>query len=193
MDSTFDREGLLGLLTQVGAELEAEGLHGQVFLVGGAALALAYDARRLTRDVDGMFEPKTRVYEAAARVARRNGLDDEWLNDSVKGLMPGRDAGQGTVMSVPGLDIQVASPEYLLAMKVAAARTDRDYDDIRFLIGECGFTTVGQVLESVERTWGSQAPYVLRPKSRFIVEQIIDEMRPPGRGVPSRRRRRPGR
>lgn len=85
MDSTFDRKGLLDLLTQLGAELEAEGLHGQVFLVGGAALALAYGARRLTRDVDGMFEPKTRVYEAAARVAAHNGLSDDWFNDSVKG------------------------------------------------------------------------------------------------------------
>lgn len=187
MDSTFDRKELLDLLTQLGAELEAEGLHGQVFLVGGAALALAYDARRLTRDVDGMFEPKARVYEAAARVAARNGLSDDWFNDSVKGLMPVKDSAQGTVMSVPGLDIQIASPEYLLAMKVAAARTDRDYDDIRFLIGGCGFTTVRQVLESVERTWGSQAVYVPRPKSRFIVEQIVNDMHyaPPSRRYPS--------
>ena len=42
--------------------LEAEGVHGDLFLVGGAAMALAYSTRRATRDLDAIFEPKQVIY-----------------------------------------------------------------------------------------------------------------------------------
>ena len=48
---------------------------------------------------------------------RHEKLPAGWLNDGVKGLLPG------------GTD---PSPHYLLALKVQAARIDRDQDDIRF-------------------------------------------------------------
>jgi len=48
---------------------------------------MAYDARRATRDIDAVFEPKTVIYEAAAEVAERRGLPPGWLNDAVKALL----------------------------------------------------------------------------------------------------------
>ena len=36
-----------------------------MFLVGGAAMALAYSTSRVTRDLDAMFEPESLVYEMA--------------------------------------------------------------------------------------------------------------------------------
>lgn len=56
-----------------------------MYIVGGAAIALAYDKRRSTRDRDAVFEPKAVIYEAAAAVAERLGLPPGWLNDAVKG------------------------------------------------------------------------------------------------------------
>ena len=35
------------------------------------AIALAFDARRITRDIDAVFEPKSEVYSAAREVADR--------------------------------------------------------------------------------------------------------------------------
>jgi hypothetical protein len=49
----MDRDDILAALTDVGRRLQAHGILGDLYLVGGAALALAYDARRTTRDVDG--------------------------------------------------------------------------------------------------------------------------------------------
>lgn len=40
---------------------------GDFYLVGGAAIALASDARRTTRDVDAVFDRKLLVYEVAAQ------------------------------------------------------------------------------------------------------------------------------
>jgi len=41
---------------------------------GGAAMALAYDSRRATRDVDALFEPHGIVHEEALAVATELGL-----------------------------------------------------------------------------------------------------------------------
>lgn len=177
MERDLTKKQMVDLLNQLGQELAARGISGDIFIVGGAAIALAYDDRRLTRDIDAVFAPKDEIYDAAKKVAKENNLPDGWFNDAVKGLMPPNGIDPSVRLSFPGLNISIASPEYLLAMKVSSARLDRDVDDIKLLIKECGYTTPEQVLASVERTWGSQAKYVLQPKSRFLIESVFDEMK----------------
>jgi predicted nucleic acid-binding protein len=41
----------------LGERLVRRGVVADVFVVGGAAMALAYDAARVTRDVDAVFKP----------------------------------------------------------------------------------------------------------------------------------------
>lgn len=85
-DLSLNREQSIGLLTELGQELDARGVKAQMFVVGGAAIALADNMRRATADVDGVFEPKAVIYDAARRVAARHGqLPEDRLNDSVKG------------------------------------------------------------------------------------------------------------
>ena len=50
-------------------------------MFGGAAMALAYDSRRATRDVDALFEPHGIVHEEALAVATELGLPRWWLNE----------------------------------------------------------------------------------------------------------------
>jgi hypothetical protein len=50
-------------------------------VVGGAAMALDYDASRVTRDVDAGFLPHGIVLEEARRVAADLGLPPWWLNE----------------------------------------------------------------------------------------------------------------
>jgi hypothetical protein len=76
---------ILALFADLDAELGRSGLRGDVFVVGGAAMAVAYDARPVTRDVDGIRHPSREVREAAARVAARHDVELDWLNDGVKG------------------------------------------------------------------------------------------------------------
>lgn len=85
----LSRDDIVRLLNELADELEAQGIHGDLFLVGGAAMALAYSARRATRDLDAVFEPKHVIYELAHRVGDRHGLPDDWLNDGVKGSFQG--------------------------------------------------------------------------------------------------------
>jgi len=169
----FTSDDLRSLLTELGVELQQRGITGELYLVGGAAIALAYDGRRTTRDLDAIFAPKSQIYEAAEVIANRHGLDPGWLNDAVKGLIPGRDPDERQTFESPGISVSVPSPEHLLAMKVASARVDRDVDDIVFLAGLCGYTTSQEVLDATTRVWGSTGAARLTPKSKFLVEEIF--------------------
>ncbi|MGI8936866.1 MAG: DUF6036 family nucleotidyltransferase [Iamia sp.] len=167
------RAEIVDLLTEVGGELDRRGVRGEMFLVGGAAMALVYDVRRSTRDVDAVFEPKAAIYEIAALVADRHSLPPDWINDGVKGLLPGPDADAQEILEVPGLRVSVASARYLLALKVAAARVDRDADDIRALAELCGLATAQEVLDLAVAIIGPQRP--LLPKVQYLVEALFPD------------------
>lgn len=79
-------------------------------------MAVAYDARPATRDVDGIWHPSTEIREAAARVAaRHDDVEVDWLNDG-KGFLPPDDHGSGRVVfDGECLTVSAPSPEYLLA------------------------------------------------------------------------------
>ena len=127
------REDICALLDDLSQELAARGAKAELFLVGGAALAVAYDTMRATRDLDAVFIPSDVVRQAAAAVAEREGLAEDWLNDAVKGFLPGPDPDAQRFYSSDSLIVDVASPRYLLAMKLLAARAEIDADDIILL------------------------------------------------------------
>lgn len=166
----MDRDEILAALTAVGRKLQARGLQGDLYLVGGAAMALAYDARRATRDVDAVFEPKLLVYEAAAEIAAERGLPPDWLNDAVKGFLPGPDPYEGPAFDLPGLRIQAASPPMLLALKVLAARVGEDDDDVARLASIAGLSDAKEMLELVVQITGATR---LTARSRFFVEAVL--------------------
>jgi hypothetical protein len=138
--------------------------------VGGAAIALCFDERRSTRDLDAVFAPTDAVRRAAASVAAREGLEPDWLNDAVKGFLPGKDPGAVRYFEAPGLSVDVASPRYLLAMKLLSSRAEIDAEDIALLYRHLGYTTVEQGLELVEQAYPLRP---LPPKVRFLLEEIV--------------------
>jgi hypothetical protein len=128
-----DLRRLFELLNQ---ELGRSETQGELFLVGGAVMCLAYAARPSTQDVDALFRPPTQVREAAARVATRARVKADWLNDAVKGFMSSR-GDFAPFLELDHLRIMVAQPEYMLAMKCLALRIGAEFhdeDDVRFLL-----------------------------------------------------------
>lgn len=177
MSDAFDHELLSpdrirALFAELGDELAASGDTGELFLVGGAALALAYEARDATRDVDALFEPKQELYAAAKRVARRHGLRADWLNDAMKGFLHGHDGDRRLVFEHPALRAYAASPRYLLAMKLRSARIERDADDIALLLDLSGITSAADALDLVETAYGASEIGV---KTQLLVEAIFAE------------------
>lgn len=172
----FTRDRALEALTRLGRQLVTAGLVGDVYLVGGAAMVLAYDADRMTRDIDAVFAPTDEIYKAAQIVGDDLRLPHGWLNDAAKGFVPGADPGATKVLDVPGLRVTAASPEFLLGMKLLAARPEQDRGDIAHLARLLDLKTRGQVLAVVERLY---PPDLLLPRTRFLVEEMFPAEREP--------------
>jgi hypothetical protein len=131
--SQADLRRLFDLLND---ELRRADIEAELFLVGGAAMCLAYVVRPSTQDVDALFRPPAEVRQAAARVAIRAGLQSDWLNDGIKGFLSAR-ADFSPFLELDHLRIMVAQPEYLLAMKCLSMRIGTEFhdeDDVRYLL-----------------------------------------------------------
>ncbi|MDE2907159.1 MAG: hypothetical protein OXQ28_13880 [Acidobacteriota bacterium] len=134
MSGSLDRSRITRLFGELSEELERKRVRGHVYVVGGAALIAGFGRDRSTNDVDGRIaEAKPEVLAAAARVGRRNGLPEDWLNEKAALFLPETaDERAATMFNSPGLVVTGASAEHLLAMKMLAGR-DVDMDDIAHL------------------------------------------------------------
>lgn len=169
--SSAEIRHLFGLL---GADLGARGIEGEVYLVGGAVMCLTFNARKATKDVDGLFKPAKAVREAAARVAATAGVDVSWLNDAVKGFLSPRGEFD-PFLELPNLKVFVARPQYLLAMKCAALRLGEEFhdlDDVRYLLRALNVRSVDEALAIVWRYFDESQ---LLPKTRLILQELLPE------------------
>jgi hypothetical protein len=175
----LSRERILLLFERLDEELTREGVAGELYLVGGAVMYLALGAREATRDVDGFFRPARLVREAARRVAAKTGIPETWLNDAVKGYLGPRGSFD-RYLELRHLQVFVAHPAYLLAMKCAAMRLGEEFhdlDDVRFLLRYLDLSTVDEALAVVTRYFDEDR---LPPKSRLALEELLGGRSGPG-------------
>ncbi|MGH3778630.1 MAG: DUF6036 family nucleotidyltransferase [Pseudonocardiaceae bacterium] len=173
------RDEILRALAALGAELAERGLVADLYVVGGAAITLAYDERRATRDIDAVFVPKNEVYAAATRVAAALDLPDGWLNDAVKGFLLGPDRFPTKMLEMPGLRCEVASAETVLVLKCLAHRLGEDDDDVVLLAGQLGLDTADDVLDLVEQVGH---PRLLTPQVELFIRSVMDVPEAPDYG-----------
>ncbi len=166
---SYSRDEIVSNLEALSNQLEEQGIRGEMFLVGGAAMALAYNRKRTTRDLDAVFEPKMLIYEAAKRVAEIRHLEPDWLNDAVKTFMPGPDPQAETVLNLPALSVSVASPRYRFALK-ALAWEDRDIDDLKILYNLCGFSSVDEAIDYVDMVYSGRP---VEARVAFVLREIL--------------------
>ena len=152
--------------------LEQQHIVGEVFMVGGGAMILAYDARVSTQDIDAVFHPTGPVRRAALQVALEQGLPDDWLNDGAKGFMPGPDRQPVPTYEGPGLRVASGSPPYILAMKLMAFRDEKDVDDIRFLMHKCALESVEEALDLMQEYYPHQQ---LSIRSQLKLEEMLGQ------------------
>lgn len=131
MSGPLDRERLVKLFDELSAELRFSRTRAQIYIVGGAAMSLAFDRERTTRDVDARIDTgHSRLVEAVRKVGRRHGLGDTWLNDQATTAIPrAADRRAETLYSSPHLTVTGASARHLLAMKLLAGR-NKDREDV---------------------------------------------------------------
>ncbi|WP_182378304.1 hypothetical protein [Nocardioides sp. WS12] len=130
----LDRDRLRALLAELDSRLAVRGISAGLYVVGGAAIALTITERRLTVDVDALATDQS-VYDEAVIIARAHGLPPTWLNPSAAPWIPPRPPTP--LPTAPGLHVEYAPLEHILAMKMVAMR-ERDYPDIAELARSLG-------------------------------------------------------
>lgn len=154
------------------AELASQAVVGELYLVGGAVMCLAFGARDATKDVDALLRPTRAIREAAARVAAAAGVPDAWLNDAVKGYLSPHGEFE-RFLELPHLKVFVAHPRYLLAMKCAALRLGEEFhdlDDVRYLLRYLNISSVEDALAIVTEYFDEAQ---LLPKTRLVLEALL--------------------
>jgi Nucleotidyltransferase of unknown function (DUF6036) len=156
--------------TLLGERLAGRGVVADVFVVGGAAIALAYDAKRVTRDIDALYVPHGVVHEEAVKVAQKLGLPQWWLNDQASVYVSGiDDADRRRVFDHPGLRVTAASPRHIFAMKALAAR-ERDLQDLRLLAGLAGIDSVDAALACARDFFPDE---IMSERAQRVVAELL--------------------
>jgi hypothetical protein len=156
-------------LSKLNEALSMKDMKGEICLYGGAVMCLAYDARPSTKDVDAIFHPSAELRHIIAQVGEELKIGPQWLNDGVKGFVV--EHPRSIFFQKSHLQVFVPEPDYLLAMKVLAARADTsDADDVRFLIKKLGLTKPEQVFGILEQYYPQHR---IRPARQIFVEEIL--------------------
>lgn len=167
----FGRREVLDAFTLLASKLERRSVVGQVHVIGGAAMLLAFDARSITRDIDALFSPDGPVRDAVREIAAEKGWPSTWLNDQAA-MYVARKPGLGAVVfDHPYLQVMSTPLEHLLAMKVLSARSIRDREDVELLLDRLNITAVQSVWDIVGRYFPDEG---VSDRSRLFVEDIME-------------------
>ena len=167
------REQLLTLLGEVGELLSARGLEGQLYVVGGAAMALVFDARRVTRDVDAAVPgDQAELWQAAQTVAAKHALPPDWLNTRASAFMTNQADVDAREISLPGLTVTVASADHLIAMKLRAMR-DRDLAELDLLFRIAGIRSPQVAAAIHDRLFDESYIGTTNPDEALYAAQLV--------------------
>lgn len=167
----MDTKQIKQYLDELNDELQAMNIKGEVCLYGGAVMCLAYNARPATKDVDAVFKPTSEMRQAIARVAERNSLPENWLNDGVKGFLVPHP--QRTFLNLSHLKVYMPEPDYLLAMKAISARAESyDPEDVKLLIHLLGLKNPNEVFTIIEKYYPRQQ---IKPATQYFIEELFEQ------------------
>jgi hypothetical protein len=125
-------------LSSLGKQLRKIHIDGELIICGGAAMLLEYDSRETTKDIDGIFSPKTEINEIARKIAYENNLSDDWLNDKVKysrSFIKTLRENSEYYKVYGNLTVYTVNLEQMIAMKLVAFRVgiSHDLEDLEVL------------------------------------------------------------
>ncbi len=170
----FERAEIIELLNSLNDELAKDGVTGELYVLGGAVMCVAFEARASTQDIDGYFKPTSRVRAAAKRVAASAGVAADWLNDAAKGYISEK-GDFNPFLELSNLRIMTASPKYLLAMKCLAMRLGAEFhdeNDVRFLLRYLDVTNYEAAVDIISRYYPLER---FPQKTLYALEEICAE------------------
>jgi hypothetical protein len=180
----FSKKELEQMLFLLSEQLRKNGVTGEVCIVGGAAMILAFGSRESTRDIDALVMAPASVRAAVEQVAETNGFPPNWLNDGAKGFASGQSTEMKEIMNFSHLRVLAPPAEYILAMKCLAARVgldEHDKEDTNFLMNLLGVRSPNAVLDIVEKYYPKER---IPAKTQYFIQEVCDELFPKTKNAP---------
>lgn len=178
MEQLFDRTAIRGLFEELAIRLQRRGVRANIYVFGGAAMAMLFDDRRVTRDIDGVIlHGHGPLTEEVRDIARERGLPTKWMNEQAATYVArSTDQRQSIVFDHPSLTVAAASVEHLLAMKLIAARAS-DAADIARLVRHMGVADVATAEQVLHTVFPDK---VLTDRARLLLEDVLaSQVSPP--------------
>lgn len=181
---------MLKLFQRMGEIAAKEGHHFEIAVFGGSALSLSFDWRESTMDIDYMpvKGAASDINALANKACAELGWPTDILRDDVT-IFAAENAEiipQGDYPTVSQdmyeahdaerngfLRVFLASPEYLLSMKILSMRSSietQDCRDVWNLLDHCGLSTVDEAEKIVGQFYPDQSVPV---RNHRILEDII--------------------
>lgn len=172
----LEKDDMIKYLKQINDELKRENETGEILISGGASMCLVHEARPSTKDIDAIFEPKSRINQIAEKIAQDNNLDSGWINDGVKGFLH-PEMKQEVVYDFGNLKVSTVSAEALLTMKLIALRAgSSDRDDAKFLIKKLNITDGDALLQIMtENTYKEKLSVMIQYLALDVLSEVNSE------------------
>lgn len=152
MQNSLSRDDLIQGIKELSTRAQVRGIKSDIYVVGGAALALKYFDRDSTFDIDARVNQWDLLKPIVEEIAEEYDWVPDWFNVAATQFIPslGKEAEWITLYSSGGVNVYVASAEVLLMMKIAASRSGRDYRDAELLMATTGLTNRKELEELYE-------------------------------------------
>jgi hypothetical protein len=189
MPISFNRDQLLDAFDDIALAAISARTRLDIVVFGGSALMLASNFRFSTEDVDiaEINRPwPDWLSDVVARIAKRNGWSEDWLNDAVNTFLsplaqPQRDfIVWGTFprgADKSGLRVFVPTARYMLALKLKALRVakfekgTKDIEDVAGLLRVLGIKEAEEAISILKEYYPNSAADA--EKARFVLKHIL--------------------
>ncbi len=166
----LSKEQIHDLFSLLNDRLAEKGELGEIGVIGGAAMCIAFDARKSTQDVDAIFKPAAVIRKLAQEIGEEKGMDKNWLNDAAKGFLNGNFLRK-EILALSHLKVWAPEPRYMLAMKCLSARWDSmDKKDVIFLLELLKIKKPKDVFSIIEGYYPKER---IPPKTQFFIEELL--------------------
>jgi hypothetical protein len=150
--SLMDRNKLLQIFDYLNERLKENQLQLEVTIYGGSIMAMVYDNRPATKDIDCVFsETNFKLLDSVLELTKfAFNLSDGWINEQIKEpLQSLLKEDKETYKVYTNLKILKPKAKQLLAMKILAARPEpaKDFADAYILCKDLNITTKDRLLD----------------------------------------------
>ena len=146
----LSREDMLKYLKELNSRLKNINRNYDIIIFGGAAMAIVYEARDATQDIDAKYRSSVELRRVIKSISDDFDIDEGWLNNDGEHYVTDK-MSTSLYLDLSNLKVYTVNADCLLAMKLTSARMDSaDMDDCIFLMDLLEIKTENQLVDLIE-------------------------------------------